>query len=196
LLELPDRAPLGNGVFTVGYVGNLGIAQGLGILLDAAESLRDEPVQFTLVGGGPLTEELRSQALARGLTNFELRPGVPTKEVGPVLQSCDALVIPLRDHPVLADFIPSKLYDAMAVGRPALVATRGEAADLTERNDAGLVVPPEDGAALATAIRRLRGDAELCRRLGQNGRKAAGGFARSRQLGRLEDVLIAAARAT
>jgi colanic acid biosynthesis glycosyl transferase WcaI len=195
LIALPERPPSSNGHFTVGYVGNLGIAQGLGIVLDAADALRDEPVRFVLVGGGPLAEQLRTEAADRGLDNVEFRGGVPVQQVGAILQDCHALVIPLRDHPLLQDFIPSKLYDAMAVGRPALVATRGEAAELIESTDAGLVVPPEDGAALAAAIRRLRAEPELVRRLQDNGRAAARGLARSRQIGRLEEVLMAAAGA-
>lgn len=193
LVALPDTSPPANGEFVVGYAGNLGIAQGLGIVLDAAERLRDEPVRFVCVGDGPLREELRRERERRGLDRVELRPGIPVAEVGRFLQGCHALLVPLRDHALLDAFIPSKLYDAMAVGRPVIVAARGEAARLVHETGAGVVVAPESGEELARAVGRLAADPELAAALGRAGREAARGLARSRQLDVLEGVLSSAA---
>lgn len=176
--------------FVVGYAGNLGIAQGLGIALDAAQELRGSIARFVLVGDGADGDNLRAEIARRGLTDvIEVRPGIPVAEVGAFLRSCDALLVPLRDHPLLADFIPSKLYDAMAVGRPALVAARGEAAALTTGCGAGIVVEPEDGTGLATAVRYLIDSPSLARNLGRAGREAAAGLTRSKQVDVLERVL-------
>lgn len=194
LIALPAQPPPGGDELRVGYAGNIGIAQGLGIVLDAAEALRDEPVRFELVGDGPLAAEMRAEIDRRGLRSVRLSPGIPVEEVAAFMQSCDAMLVPLRDHPLLRDFIPSKLYDTMAVGRPALVAAAGEATALAEESACGIAVPPEDGDGLAAAIRRLRADPELARRLGEDGRRAAAGFARSRQVERLEEVLSRAAK--
>lgn len=193
LVELPYTAPPAREPLIVGYAGNLGVAQGLGSALDAADLLRELPVQFVLLGDGALTGELKAKAQRRGLRNLEFRPSVPVSEVGRFLQSCHALLVPLRDHPLLGDFIPSKLYDAMAVGRPAIVALRGEGAALTETTGAGLVVPPEDGPALAAAVRRLLSEPELAERLGRAGWAAARNHARSKHVEMLEAVLTRAA---
>jgi glycosyltransferase involved in cell wall biosynthesis len=193
LLALPERPPSSDGTYVVGYAGNMGIAQGLGIVLDAAERLRDQDVRFVLVGDGPLAGELRSERDRRGLDTVELRPGVPVQAVGDLLLSCDALLIPLRAHPLLAGFIPSKLYDAMAVGRPAIVAARGEAAALVREYDCGVAIEPEDGEALAAVVRELSGDRARSQRLGEEGRRVAHDHARSRQVARLERVLAEAA---
>lgn len=187
------RAAPSNGVFTVGYAGNLGIAQGLRIVLDAADELRGEDVRFVVVGDGPESDELRAERARRGLDSVEFRPGMPVSDIGSFLQSCNALLVPLRAHPLLHDFIPSKLYDAMAVGRPALVAAPGEASALARELKCGVEVQPEDGEDLARAIRRLRADPELVRQLGESGRAAAGGLARSHQVERLEQALSEAA---
>jgi glycosyltransferase involved in cell wall biosynthesis len=194
LLDLPSRPPSHHNGFVVGYAGNLGIAQGLGIVLDAAEHLRDADTRFVLVGDGPLGQQLRREHATRRLSNVEFRPSIPVSQVGNFLQECDALLVPLSNHPILADFIPSKLYDAMAVGRPAIVATRGEAAALIRETGGGLVVPPEDGAALAGAVRQLADDPALARRLGAAGRAAAQHLKRSSQVERLEAILVEAAR--
>src|SRR4051794_9697206 len=193
LVALPQTEPPPPDPFVVGYAGNLGIAQGLGIALDAAERLRERPVRFVLLGDGPLKRDLQAEAERRGLRNVEFRAGVPVAEVAGFLQSCHALLVPLRDHPLLGEFIPSKLYDAMAVGRPALVALRGEGAALATETGAGLVVEPEDGAALAAAVERLVDEPGLAERLAAAGRQAATGLARSRQVDTLERVLEGAA---
>lgn len=192
LVDLPSAAPP-TGPFTVGYAGNFGIAQGLGIVLDAADELRDRDVRFVLAGAGPLQNELRRERDRRGLSAVGIRPGVPVADLGALLLSCDALLVPLRDHPLLADFIPSKLYDAMAVGRPALVAATGEAAALVRRHGCGIEVAPEDGAGLARAVRALMTDRHSAHRMGAAGKAAAAAYARSRQVDRLEEVLREAA---
>lgn len=177
----------------MGYAGNLGIAQGLGTVLDAADALRDQPVQFVL-SDGAVKQQLQHDAHARALANVAFSPGIPVSEVGEFLQSCDALLVPLRDHELLGDFIPSQLYDAMTVGRPAIAALRGEGAELVTRSGSGLVVGPEDGAQLAAAVERLRVDPDLAREHGAAGRDAAIGLARSRTIDILDGVLRSAAQ--
>ncbi len=193
LVALPPAPPRAGSSFTVGYAGNFGIAQGLGIALDAADALRAEEIRFVLVGAGPRDAHLRAERERRRLDNVEIRGEVPPGHIGPLLQSWDALLVPLRDHPTLGDFIPSKLYDAMAVGRPVLAAAGREAAALVDQTGCGLVVPPEDGAALAAAVRSLARDPGLAARLGSAGRRAAPEYARSRQVERLQETLRAAA---
>lgn len=193
LLDLPEPPAPRNGKFTVGYAGNFGIAQGLQIALDAADRLRDEDVRFVLVGAGPRDRALRAERERRGLDKVEIVPPVEPERVGPLMQTWDALLVPLRDHPALSDFIPSKLYDAMAVGRPIVAAAGRETAELVRQIGCGLVIAPEDGAALAEAVRSLARDRDLASRLGCAGRRAAPEYARSHQVRRLEEILEAAA---
>lgn len=193
LVDAPTTPPPSDGPFTVGYAGNFGIAQGLGIVLDAAEELRDEDVRFRLVGAGPLADDLSRERERRHLSSVQIEPGIAVSEVGAFLRGCHALLVPLRAHPLLEDFIPSKLYDAMAVGRPVLVSAAGEAAALVREHECGLEVGPEDGPALATAVRRLASDPQLAARMGAAGRRAAAATARSRQVERLESILLSAA---
>lgn len=191
LVAGPQTDPPSRAQFVVGYAGNLGLAQGLRIAIDAADLLRGSAVRFVLVGDGPARAELHDEIEKRGLSDvISLRPGIPVADVGAFLRSCDALLVPLRDHPLLGDFIPSKLYDAMAVGRPVLVAARGEAAALTTKSNAGIVISPEDGVGLAEASRRLADDPDLARRLGRSGHEAAEGLTRSKQVDLLERVLL------
>jgi glycosyltransferase involved in cell wall biosynthesis len=147
------------------------------------------------VGDGPEAAALQLERDRRGLSAVEFRPAVPVERVGDVLEECHALLVPLRAHPVLADFIPSKLYDGMAAGRPVIVAAAGEAARLVEETGCGLVTEPEDGEGLAAAVRALAGDRERAGALGAAGRAAAPDHVRSRQIERVEAVLAQVAGA-
>lgn len=162
-----------DGKFVVGYAGNIGLAQGLATLLDAAAALRSSAVKFFLVGEGTDKARLRKLARIRGLGHVEFLEGVPREQVAPILASCDALLLILRRDPLFEITIPSKLYEYMAAGKPILCSVGGEAAGLVASARCGLSVEPSDGAALASAVEKLREAPALCREMGRRGKRSA-----------------------
>jgi glycosyltransferase involved in cell wall biosynthesis len=105
------------------------------------------------------------------------------------MRAADALLVPLADRPELAQFVPSKLFDCAAVGRPLIVAARGEAARIAEDAGAGLVIAPGDASALAAAVRRLRDEPDLRDRFAAAGRGLAMRYLREDHVTALESVL-------
>jgi glycosyltransferase involved in cell wall biosynthesis len=97
--------------------------------------------------------------------------------------------VTLAARPELAKFVPSKLFDCCAVGRPVILAAEGESRLLAAERGAVYPVPPGDPAALADAVRTLHRDAALRDRLAQQGRAFASEFLRERQIEDLERVL-------
>lgn len=81
-------------------------------------------------------------------------------------------MIPLRNKEVFKTAIPSKLFEAMAAGKPAILGVEGEAKEILLNNRAGIAVPPENPAAMTAAILRLKEDRPLGETLGRNGRQA------------------------
>jgi glycosyltransferase involved in cell wall biosynthesis len=161
-----------NGKCVALYAGLHGLAQGLDQLLDASQMLRDEgELQMVLMGDGPVKRRLAARAKAENLTNMRFLEPRPAADIPPLLASADMLLVLLRGG--FPDAVPSKLYEAMASGRPVVVVSDGEAAELVREHRAGLAVEPGDVKGLADAIRRLRHDPELRRELGENGRRAA-----------------------
>jgi glycosyltransferase involved in cell wall biosynthesis len=185
-LGLPDDR------FLVTFAGTLGIAQALPTVLDAAERT-DGAAAFALIGEGPLKEMLMTAAEERELANVRFMPQVPTHEIVPFLASSDALLVSLSGHPTFRDFVPSKMIDFMAVGRPVILSAAGESARLLELAGAGMVVPPEDAEALSGAVRWLAGHPDEAGEMGRRGREFARGRLRSAQAARLEQVLLDAA---
>jgi colanic acid biosynthesis glycosyl transferase WcaI len=161
-----------NGKCVALYAGLHGLAQGLDQLLDASRMLRDErELQMVLIGDGPDKRRLAARTEAEDLTNVRFLESRPAADIPPLLASADVLLVVLRGG--FPDAVPSKLYEAMASGRPVVVVSDGEAAELVREHRAGLAVEPGDVKGLADAIRRLRHDPELRRELGENGRRAA-----------------------
>src|SRR6185437_7866433 len=139
------------GKFVVGYLGTHGLAHDLGRVLEAAALLRDDPaIRFLLVGAGAERDRLVAEAARRGLGNVVLQPMQPKEAVPAVWSLCDVALVHLKDAPAFAEVIPSKMFEAMAVGLPILlVAPAGEARCILEESGAGLWVPAGDPAALA-----------------------------------------------
>ena len=160
--------------FIVGYVGTHGMAHALRNVLDAAELLVDSPdILFLLVGAGAERESLVADAARRGLNNIRFHE-MQTKEMVPaVLSLCDVALAHLKNIPIFSGAIPSKIFEAMGMGIPILLAApRGEASGLISGNG-GVWVPPENPWALADAIRTLRNDPLMRARLSAAGLAAA-----------------------
>jgi glycosyltransferase involved in cell wall biosynthesis len=145
------------GEFRLVFAGNMGKAQSLGTVLDAADRLRTEGarVHFVFVGGGVEVENLKAIAKSRAMANVTFLPRMPMNRVGEVLQSADAVLVHLRDDPIFASTIPSKIQAYMALGKPILVAVHGDAAELVRQAQCGVEATPEDAASIAAAARQL-----------------------------------------
>lgn len=170
------------------YAGNVGIAQDLETALEAAELL-GPGFRLLILGAGPRLEALRERAGALPTAAVEFRGLVQPDVAIRYMRASDALLVPLKDQAGLTKFVPSKLFDCCAVGRPVVVAASGEASRLAAEASAALTVAPGDAEALATAIRSLRDEPQLGEGLAVAGRQFAARHLRERQAERL-DALI------
>ena len=142
------------GKFVVLFAGNLGAAQGLDAVLDAAKLTRDRHTEvcFAFVGSGVEESRLRQRAVAEGLGNVVFLGRRPPEAMGGVYAWASALLVHLRADPLFEITIPSKTQAYLAIGKPILMGVRGDAADLVHAAGAGIVFAPEQPAALAQAV--------------------------------------------
>lgn len=161
--------------FVVTYAGNVGICQGLGHIIDSAARLEDRRPQVLIrfVGSGPVKSDLQAMVDERGLGNVEFHPRVSLDEAAAHMAAADALLVPLADHPIYESFIPSKLFDSMAAGRPVLLSVDGEAREILETAGAGRFYPAEDGEALAEQIAWMTDHLDESAKMGERGRSFA-----------------------
>lgn len=175
--------------FLVTFAGTLGIAQALPTVLDAAERVNGNTL-FSLIGEGPMKDRLVSDVEARGLENVRFHGQIAPTEIADVLAASDALLVSLSGNPTFNDFVPSKMVDFMAVGRPVVLSAAGESARLLERAGGGVAVAPEDPDALAAAVRWLGEHPLDAEEMGRRGREFARRRLRSVQAERLEELLV------
>ena len=170
----PEEESLLAGRFNVVMAGNMGTVQGLDVVLDAALMLADlEPqVQFVLVGGGVDRSHLEARTASLGLKNVLFLPRRPVEEIGALLHRADALLVHLKDDPLFAITIPSRIQAYLAVGHPILCGVRGNASELVQQAGAGLCFEPDNPSALAEAVTALGHlPAEARMGMGEQGRQ-------------------------
>jgi len=185
--------------FLVIYAGILGLAQGLELVIETAESLAAQPdIRFLFVGEGPAKQELVLQAETSGLKNVTFHPEVPREQMPAFLSAANVALVPLRRLELFKGALPSKMFDAWACCCPTLVTIDGEARQVLAEARAGLFVEPENPPALAEAILHLKADPATCCQMGLNGRQAVvehySRQAQARELVKLlEEVVMAKA---
>lgn len=184
------------GCFVIGYIGTLGLSHGLENVIEAAGLLHGSRIRFFFVGVGAAKEHLESEITRRGLDNVIFAPRQKREDVMRFWSVCDASLIHLKDDPVFATVIPSKIFESMAVGLPMIYCgPKGEGTDIVIRHDAGLYAGANDPEALATAARQLESEATLRARLAANSAASADLYSRTRQADLSMDVLRRAVEA-
>ena len=182
--------------FVVGYLGTHGMAHGLESVLDAAQIIRDDDrVRFLLVGAGAAKAKLVEDAATRKLSNVIFIPLQPKARVPEVWSLCDVALIHLKNDPVFRTVIPSKIFEAMAMGLPLLASIpNGEAAKIIEREKAGIVVPPGDAVALSAAVVKMRDEPDTLRSFAARSLDAAPAYSREQQAENMIRVLESVVR--
>lgn len=159
------------GKFVALYAGAHGISNDLGVLLDAADLLRDQPsIAVALIGDGKEKAALIARAAEMGLENVTFLPPVVKTKMAEALAAADACIAILKNIPLYATTYPNKVFDYMAAGRPVILAIDGVIRDVIEKAAAGVAVPPGNAAALAQAIRGLAESPMEAARAGARGR--------------------------
>ena len=167
------RQTLGaTGRFLVTYIGTMGNAHGLETLLESAAQVRQKnpSVLFLLVGEGAEKARIKSLAESRGLDNVRFLDQQPRATIPAFISASDACLVLLKKTDVFKTVIPTKMLEFMSCARPVILGVDGQARQIVEEAAAGLVIEPENSAALSQAISELSANRELGESLGQKGR--------------------------
>ena len=160
--------------FNILFAGNMGKAQNLHLVLDAAKILQDKKssVQYIFIGSGTELEFLQNRSIEEGIKNVIFLPRQPMEKIGAFLRAADILLVILKDDPLFKVTIPSKIQTYMAIGKPILISAAGEPAEIVRKSKSGLVVLPNNSKLLAETSNDF---AEMSKkelmRLGRNGKE-------------------------
>jgi glycosyltransferase involved in cell wall biosynthesis len=159
--------------FAVSYIGTMGMAHGLGTVLEAAERLQSASpeVVFMLVGEGGDRERIQQIAAAKKLTNIRFVPQQPRERIPSYIAVSDVCLVLLKKSEVFDTVIPTKMLEFMACGKPVVLGVKGQAKKILESGRGGVCIEPENASALCEAIEVLRTNSYLQAALGKNGRE-------------------------
>ncbi|MCH7970832.1 MAG: glycosyltransferase family 4 protein [Chloroflexi bacterium] len=191
--EFSDAHRLGD-KFVVSFAGVMGLAQGLDVVLNAAETLKnDDQILFVLVGDGAMKARIERTVNERRLINVKMLPMQPPEIYPQILAASDICLVTL-DSRLKTPVVPGKLQAIMASGRPVLAAVPadGDVPRIIQDADCGVVVGADDGEGMASAIQSMMKDATRLEEMGNNGRTyAEKHFAKSSILNQFTSKLIA-----
>lgn len=158
--------------FHVVYAGNLGNAQNINIVVDAAARLRDnENVEFVVFGSGGLESDIRARIETEGLKNLRLLPLQPVERVKYVYSLGDVCLVSCKEG-LGGSAMPSKTWSILSCGRPVLANfDEGELQMILTKNELGVFTKAGDLEGFVSAIEELAADPEACAKMGARGRQ-------------------------
>jgi len=155
------------------YAGILGHAQGLEVILNAANFLKgNSHIKWVIVGTGPEKQKLIDYKTELKLENVFFFDSVSKNEMPAIVSAANVAVIPLKRLELFKGAIPSKIFESLAMKKPILLGVEGEAKELfITKGKCGLAFTPEDALTLADAAYKLSTQPDLMEQLGLQARK-------------------------
>lgn len=151
--DVPDYA-LHDGPFHFMFAGNIGEMQSVDTIIDAARELKEDGrIVFDIVGDGSTLRHCKQ--LAEGLENVVFHGRKPVEKMPFYYAKADAMLVTMKDNPEIALTLPGKVQSYMAAGRTIIGAIGGETAQVIHDAGCGICVAPENGQALAAAIKDI-----------------------------------------
>jgi colanic acid biosynthesis glycosyl transferase WcaI len=147
-----------SGKFHILFAGNMGKAQALDSVLEAAKKLllTTPDLVFVFLGGGIEVDRLKMKAKEQSIYNIVFLPPVSIDKVGTYLNSADALLVHLKQDPLFRITIPSKIQAYMVIGKPILMAVDGNAADIVREAECGVIAESGNPDSIANAALTLK----------------------------------------
>jgi colanic acid biosynthesis glycosyl transferase WcaI len=189
----PEHAEMPAG-FRVMFAGNIGAAQDFESIVAAADQLRDEDIQWVVLGDGRMADRVREQVKDRALEHrVHLLGRRPLASMPRFFSLADAMLVTLRNEPIFALTVPAKVQSYLACAKPIIAAINGEGARIVEESGAGIACPAQDPSSLAASVLKMKRLSRSERdRMGEAGRQYfAANFSLELTVERLENQIRA-----
>jgi glycosyltransferase involved in cell wall biosynthesis len=151
----PERKEIPDDGFVVMFAGNLAVAQSLDTIISAAEKLKKENIHWVFLGDGRRRIWLQEQIVEKKLEKVHLLGSRPVESMPAYFSLADAMLVTLKDDPVMATTIPGKIQSYLACGKPIIGALNGAGAEVIEESHSGYCVVSADIEGLANAVYKM-----------------------------------------
>lgn len=170
--KLEDEG-LGNS-FVVTFAGNIGKAQGVDTIIEAANLAKDKKeIKWVILGDGSEFENIKAKVKEYKLEETVILLGrKPSTEMPKYFKASQGLIVTLKDEDIFKLTLPAKVQSYMAAGKPILGAINGEGMKVIRKSNCGLAGPAEDHKSLYENVLRLYNmTPEQREALGRNGKE-------------------------
>ncbi|MGQ9702941.1 MAG: glycosyltransferase family 4 protein [bacterium] len=159
--------------FVVSYIGTIGYAHGLEVIIKAARIISDNvpEICFVLLGEGANKGKIKELIKEERLNNILVLDQVLRCEIPRFINASDVCLVLLRRAEIFKSVIPSKMLEFMACSRPIILGVDGQARKIMESANAGIYIEPENAQDLANAVIHLYNNPALCSKYDENGRR-------------------------
>lgn len=147
--------------FVVGYLGTHGMAHSLDFIVHSLSKIEDEGIHFLFVGDGAMKETVVNLAKELSLTNITFLNSISKDEMPKYLSIIDVSLAPLKCSDNFKTVIPSKIFEASAMGKPTLLGVEGQAQEIIEKYGAGICFKPENEMDFIEKLMLLRDNNEV-----------------------------------
>jgi len=154
--DAPERSEIPTDGFVVMFAGNLGVAQSLETIVEAADITKNESIHWVFLGDGRRRVWLQKQVEELGLDKVHVLGSRPIETMPAYFSVADVMLVTLRDDPVMTTTIPGKIQSYLACAKPIVGALNGEGARVIDESGAGFSVASEDGEGLAAAVLKMK----------------------------------------
>ena len=157
--------------FIVSFIGTIGMAHGLDIIIKAAKKINNKNIKFLIIGEGAEKEKLKVKVSSNKLNNVIILDSIPWQEIININQIISANLIHLKKSDVFKKVIPSKIFESMGMKKTIILGVEGESKNIINDSKCGLIIEPENEDSLINIINKLNNlkDSKSINSFGQNG---------------------------
>ena len=186
--ELKERVGI-NEDFVVGYIGTHGLAHSLDFVMESIAGAEFNNVHFLFIGDGAEKEHVKGIAQMNDLKNVTFLDPIPKEEIPGYLSMTDASLVPLKKSDTFKTVIPSKIFEACAMGKPIILGVEGQAKEIIREFGAGVYFEPENSEEFVKAVNKLKDDSELHQSLSSNALNLAKAYDRKKLAKEMLEVI-------
>jgi glycosyltransferase involved in cell wall biosynthesis len=158
--------------FILMYSGSFVESYDFDLIINAAKKLQDENIKFVLRGKGTLLSYLQNEKKNQDLKNLLIDTEiVPLEYIAKKLAYADVFIVPMKNEIALNSTLPTKILEYQATGRPIICCSDGAPGKYVEKTKSGIKTKYENLDEFIDAIQKLKSEPQLCKELGQNGKK-------------------------
>ncbi len=157
--------------FIVSFIGTIGMAHGLDIIIKAAKKINNKNIKFLIIGEGAEKEKLKVNVSSNKLNNVIILDSIPWQEIININQLISANLIHLKKSDVFKKVIPSKIFESMGMKKTIILGVEGESENIINDSKCGLIIEPENEDSLINIINKLNNlkDSKSINSFGHNG---------------------------